>query len=492
MTPLLDIPTLAANLQNMQQNDLVPSEDGKVLYAGGVLRWYWYDFYYTRVSKDDKLKDAVTRTFETLRYVMSNGPTKQEFSDYETYLSPVVKKIVLPHLEYYRDFFKAYKLCDDPFLNSLNEIYSDVKKQIVLYQFEELSNRPIPHEDLQTLPLNEYSSPLRNWIKHLNRRVGGRVWFWERWLGEGQVVTGGDLYKVIKVICTFTEPVFMAMNMKHLGCELFDRPDPKFLLKRRRWVFQQKIRQKGTVFDLGTSVFTSLQTLIFHHKTERRFVVISDNRTRLKMERITCARFMEAQSKKFPIHFHRPEVSGEGFEVFRRFDFSLASPPWEENDWKSYADTLVHFFRYLMDNRFTPKKMSSALMGWIDGELYTAEALATEKSDLAPGSFHLWHMVCHLRKWTKGAEKVYLYIVENSGIDVCPENQFFEDVLKNLDKTILETWKDELNPCLERSMLWLFEVAEVLRKEAIEIGRDDLLAAYRRHKAFGIVDKNWD
>ena len=493
MNQTLDIPTLYANIYNMhaadeEKKDLVPSVDGKDLYIGGMVKWLWYDLYYAGLNgkqkKEAAREKAIALTRESFQQLMERELTPSEVYEYSTYLAPLVKKIMLPKLDH-----------DDPIAMR----HAQIKRRLTIMRFEDLSNRTIPYEGLESLPEYRKNRELEEWIAHINYRSLGKPWFWERWLGEGELITGGDVHKVIKILASrwSYDPDMMIYQLRELGCTFFSQPDSKFLQKRTRWIQSKTIRWKGRQFELGRnfSDVNQNETLIFNIKKSHQFVILSDNTTRLQLNAIDH-RLLWDQVSKAPIHLMDPVVRGDGFQVFERFDFRMTTPPWRSKKVRwIYANTIVTFVAHMIWYCYTPEKVSVGSLGWIEERLFTVESLTMETIHIGKIAHYIW-------EWTKGSPKIYKYVMKKTGIADSIECEFFQQILIDMGRENKRSVWEMMrkggffpNAAMERSIRWIPEAGQKFQKEAAElaaiVGPEALLEAYKSHMAFGFVDCAW-
>lgn len=304
MTSFLSVSTVYYNWHSLHAAmkegcDLVPSEDGKVLYVSGIVKRYWYDFYYLgeagKKRKEELRSRAVGLTLRSFKRLMTEDLSKNEVFDYITYMAPFVKDEVLGREADYVLYFKQQGFADIGFLKSLDVHHHKLRDLASVYVFEELSGRPIPTEDLRQLPQGRYSIDLANWIAHLNDCFEVQPWFWQRWLEDRRQVTGRSLHKVVKILCRKWgySSGHVLYRLRELGCRLFDSPDPQFLHKRRMWIAGGQVAGERRVFPFGECLGEEGGTIIFRVKEASLWILISDNTARLQLNRIFFDSFLK-------------------------------------------------------------------------------------------------------------------------------------------------------------------------------------------------------
>jgi len=410
---------------------------------------------------------------------MTKELSESELYDYATYLSPLIKKILRTKPKQF-DF--------------LEEGHANVKQRITLLRFEALSSRSISYKGLKALPEERITTELKEWIDHLNYRAHGKPWFWQRWLGEGEQITVGDVYKVIKILANRWHyyPNLMMHRLRTLGCTFFDQSDSKFLQKRTRWIYQKTITWKHIRLELGHcfSDAQEVKTLVYKLRNVAQFVILSDNPVRLCLNSIDHALTWDQVSDP-PILFLPPVLSGDGFQVFDRFDHRMSAPPWSSEKYRDfYISTIVTFVGHMLWHHYTPRALPVNSLGWIEGKLYTAEYLSMDR-------MHVGRIVQWIRRVASGSESVYKEILVKTKLAYSPEYEFFEQLLIHMnEKTVMEvTRKFATDSIFMRSLHWTFVAGRKFQREvkvlADEVGSEALLEAYRSHMGFGFVDRSW-
>jgi len=502
MSAFLDPSTLAHNLYNLHVSavhghELIPSEDGRVLYVAGFVKLL-YETYYCGLNGEEKKSRArsaaVELTHRSLHHHVTREWDDSELYEYSTYLSRLVKKVLL------REKPVMGRKKETTPTGLIAGCHDRIKARLILRSFEAKVNDPIPFEALEKLPDMHMIYRLKPWIDRLNNRSRGEAWFWERWLGIGERITCRDVHRVIKIAAgrLSYDPDGLMYQLRDLGCTVFDEPDPGFLQKRACWTALKTIRSKGAEYPLGHKVTAvdEPKTLIYKIRQKRQFVVMSDNTVRLKLNRIEH-RLLWDQVRNPPLTYQEPVYCGDGFQIFSQFDHRLSAAPWKSKKYsKCYEQTLIDFVWHMIRNHYTPRKLSAGSLGWIEGKLVTAELVAMD--DPA----HIPLLGRYIWEWTKGAPKVYRRIMRATRLDACIEQDFFEQILIDIkdsrERTLSEVVKEDsymANPCFQRSLHWISTHGALFQKQAkklaAEAGAEAVLKVYREKRALGFLDPAW-
>jgi len=499
----LDVPTLAHNLYNLyisaeQDLEPTPSEDGRVLYVTGFI-WNLYELYYCgrngEVKKVRAKAAAIELTHRSLHYHVSREWGDAELFDYSTYLSRLVKMVLLLNKPV------IGRNEEETPTGLIASCHKKIKSRIFLRRFEVKTNYSIPYEALKKLPEMHMIYRTQPWVEHLNSRSRGESWFWERWMGTHERISCRDVHRMIKIVADrlFFDPDGLMYQLRYLGCTVFDDPDSGFLQnKRARWIDLQTIRWKGNEIPLGHQIkgWNQQQTLIYKVRKKRQFVVLSDNTVRLKLNRIEHHLLWDQVSTP-PITFHEPTLCGDGFQVFAQFDHRMTSVPWTSKKYsKVYAETLIDFVWHMIRNHYTPRKLSLGSLGWIDGQLMTAESVMMDEPA------HIPLLGKYIWEWTKGAPKVYRRIMNATRLDTSVEQEFFEQILIDIkesnERTLWEMTREENylgEAAFQRSLHWVSTHGASFQKQAkklaADIGIETVINIYREKGALGFLDPEW-
>ncbi|NGX57905.1 MAG: hypothetical protein K940chlam3_00804 [Chlamydiae bacterium] len=530
---LQDIATVHSNLYCLKvafdedrdyRDMLTPSQHGGVLYVNGLFKICYNVYYlgwYGKEKKEAALQNVIQMTYQSLHHYLTADLSEWESIEYQNLLYDFVKKELHPNRERYLRLFQDVIGEDTTTFHDILTRNHLIKRQNTLAHFEHLTGQIVPREIFKAiyqqtkLSIRE-TAALKDWISHINRKSSGKPWFWDRWTGEGTQITCSDLHKVVKLLVEefrneedYGDEVYLVWKLTKLGCQVFKKADPKFLKKRSKWVNRGTVAQSMVRLELGRC--HSDQNLVYDLVSpERKFVVISDNTVRLRLNEIEYQlKWVKSRKDRYmgsppvPLLPYDPILSGDGFQVFDQFDYRMTDPPWDDSS-KKYVNTIVEFFYDMINKQYTPNNLSAVHLGWIEGKLYTSTLLTIDLLNIGK-------MVAYLRQWTKGADDVYRYVLEKTYLLEGPEQEFFLAILDDmmvdggLTTDQIKEKKRIGGPMFLRSCHWIWSSVDrfqeevlAMRNEIVEetgvrkrrIGRM-IKKRYERTLSFGVVDPAW-